>query len=350
MAKKLELEDCSLNCGSKSNIMNRVFLFLVFFIAACSSNQYVLQADQVGQWVEVKATDGSEPKQRHEAAFIAVGDKFYLLGGRGIKSTSIYDTKTQSWSEGATVPLEIHHFQPVVYQDKIYIMGALTGGYPGETPIPNIYIYDPASDSWEKGPAIPADRQRGGAGVSLYQGKIYLSCGIKDGHRGDHKKWLDLYDPQTESWTSLPDAPRPRDHFQSVVAEDKLYLLGGRTTIAADNPMKNTIAEIDVFDFKTQKWSTLPNGLPTLRAGNYATLYGKDILVMGGESFNQVPAHAEVEALNLKTKQWRQLRPMLQGRHGTGVILHQGQLFVASGSGNRGGGPELSTMECLSFD
>ncbi|MEO0339769.1 MAG: kelch repeat-containing protein [Bacteroidota bacterium] len=330
--------------------MYRIVLVLILFATACNSSQYILESNAVGKWAEIKAVDGSAPVQRHEAAFIAVGDQFYLLGGRGIKPTSIYNTKTQSWSEGAIVPIEMHHFQPVVYDDKIYIMGALTGGYPGETPIPNIYIYDPTVDTWQKGPTIPADRQRGGAGVSVYKGKIYLSCGIKDGHRGDHKKWLDVFDPITQQWSTLPDAPRARDHFQSVVADDKLYLLGGRTTISADNPMKHTIAQIDVFDFKTQTWSTLPNGLPTLRAGNYVTLYGQDILVMGGESFAQVPAHAEVEVLNIKSKEWRTLSPMLQGRHGTGVINYQGKLWVASGSGNRGGGPELTSMECLSFD
>ncbi|MEL6943869.1 MAG: kelch repeat-containing protein, partial [Bacteroidota bacterium] len=96
-------------------------------------------------------------------------------------------------------------------------------------------------------------------------------------------------------------------------------------------------------------WSTLENGLPTERAGNFTVLYGQEILVLGGESFNQTPAHSEVEALNVKTHTWRTLSPMKQGRHGTGAILHEGKVCVASGCGNRGGEPELKTMEYLSF-
>ncbi|MEL6925840.1 MAG: kelch repeat-containing protein, partial [Bacteroidota bacterium] len=242
-----------------------------------------------------------------------------------------------------------HHLQPIVYQEKIYVMGALTGKYPGETPIPNIYIYHPAEDRWEKSTAIPTDRQRGAAGVALYKGKMYMACGIRDGHRGDHKKWLDVFDPASAKWETLPDAPRARDHFQAIAAKDQLFLLGGRTTIAADNPFKNTITEVDVYNFKTGQWKTLEQGLPTQRAGNYASLVGNEILVMGGESFFQEASHAETEAINVSTLQWRSLAPMLQGRHGTGAVLHQGKIYVASGSGNRGGGPELITLEYFEF-
>ena len=302
-----------------------------------------------GTWEALAASDGSTPVARHEAAFVGVGDKFYLIGGRGDRPTSIFDTKTQTWTNTTPPPLEMHHTQPVVYQGKVYILGAMTGPFPGETPIPNIYIYDPSDDSWTKGPEIPEDRRRGGAGAVVYQDKFYLACGIKDGHRGDHKTWLDVFDPVTETWEMLPDAPRARDHFQAIAADGKLYMLGGRTTQSGDNSFKNTISEVDVYDIQTKTWSTLENGLPTERAGNYVVLVGEEILVLGGESFNQTPAHAEVEALNVKTHTWRTLAPMLQGRHGTGAVLFQDKVYVASGSGNRGGGPELTTMEVFSW-
>ncbi|MEM9849740.1 MAG: galactose oxidase [Bacteroidota bacterium] len=331
--------------------MNKLLLSIVaaLMLMACKSTKQTIAPDQTGTWKNITAVDSSEPVKRHEAAFVKVADKFYLLGGRRINPTSIYNTASQKWTLGAKPPMEMHHFQPVVYDDKIHVLGAMTGKYPGETPVPNIYTYDPAKDEWTKGAVIPAERRRGGAGAVVYEGKVYVACGIKDGHRGDHKKWLDVYDPKTNKWEQLPDAPRARDHFQAVVAKDKLYLLGGRTTVAADNPFKNTIAAVDVYDFKKQEWTTLAEGLPTPRAGNFAMRFGKEILVFGGESFAQVPAHSEVEALNIKNHTWRSLSPMLEGRHGTGVVLHENQLYVASGCGNRGGNPELKTMERLGF-
>lgn len=302
-----------------------------------------------GKWEQLKAIDGSEPVKRHEAAFVKVANNFYLIGGRRMNPVSIYHYDQKKWTQGAVPPIELHHFQPIVIGTDIYILGALTGGYPGETPVPDIYIYDTINDRWRKGPAIPEDRLRGGAGVALLNDRIYLSCGIKDGHRGDHKKWLDVFDIKTGKWEKLPDAPRPRDHFQSVIANNKLYNIGGRTTIAADNPFKNTIGEVDVFDLTTKKWSTIADPIPTKRAGNFTLLLGDEILVFGGESFTQQPAHSEVEALNVQSHQWKILPPLPQGRHGTGAVIMGDKIYTASGCGNRGGSPELADLWAFSF-
>jgi len=325
------------------------FLITVVLLFCWGCTTPKLNSLTKGKWMKLSTTDGTQPIPRHEAAFIKVDDQFFLLGGRRMNPVSIYDTKTQSWRNGAVPPIELHHFQPVLYQQEIYVLGAMTGPYPGETPVTNIYIYNPKKDTWRKGPAIPEHRLRGGAGATILEDKIYLVCGIKDGHRGDHKKWLDVYDLSSKTWAELPDAPRPRDHFQAVIADNKLYCLGGRTTIAADNPFKNTIGEVDVFDLQTQVWTTTASPLPTPRAGNFTLLLGKEILVLGGESFNQVPAHAEVEALHTRYETWRTLPPLPQGRHGTGAILMGQTIYTASGCGKRGGEPELADLWGFSF-
>lgn len=297
-------------------------------------------------WQAVTSKDGSVPVQRHEAAFVRIGSKFYLLGGRDIRAVSIFDTETEVWSTGPEPPLELHHFQPVVIGDKIYIIGAMTGGWPNETPVPHVYIYDTATDSWSQGDEIPEARRRGSTGNVLYNGKVFIACGIKNGHIGDHKNWLDLYDPATGDWEILADAPRARDHFQAVLADGKIVAPAGRNTgIIPDQAFGGTIAEVDVYDIASNTWETLPNNLPTLRAGNAAILFKEKVLVVGGESTAQEKAHNEVEALDLATNTWEDLSPLLEGRHGTGLIEYQGTLYIASGCGNRGGSPELVTME-----
>jgi N-acetylneuraminic acid mutarotase len=244
----------------------------------------------------------------------------------------------------------MHHFQPVIYNNEIYVAGAMTGKYPGETPLPHIYIYNAQKDEWRKGPPIPEDRNRGGAGAIIHNQFLYLVCGIKDGHRGDHKKWLDRYNFNTENWEILEDAPRPRDHFQASVVNDQIYAIAGRTTIAADSPFKNTIAQVDVYSIETDTWKTLNQTIPTQRAGNFNTVINNDILVLGGESYEQEKAHQEVEVLNVETNTWRSIAPIPVGRHGTGAVLTQyNMIYIASGSGNHGGGPELSDLWIYQF-
>ncbi len=325
--------------------MRHFFLLLCLVVlASCGTPETPDTAPSSAQleWSEESTTNS--PTARHEAAFVAVGDKAYLLGGRGIKPVDIYDPATKTWTAGDTSPVEIHHFQPVVYEDEIYLMGAMTGGYPGETPLPQIYIYSPKSGTWRTGATIPEDRRRGGAGVVLHNGLIYMVCGIQDGHRGGHVPWLDAYDPETDTWVQLPDAPRSRDHFQAVVHNNKIYAAAGRTTVAATNPFANTIGEVDVYDIPSRQWSTLPDNLPTHRAGNAALCLDDQLLIAGGESTAHEVAHNEVEALDFSSGTWSALPPLSRGRHGTGIVHLNGQLIMASGCGNRGGSPELADV------
>lgn len=300
-------------------------------------------------WQAVESSDDSMPIERHEAAFVRVNEKFYLLGGRGIKPVSIYDTTTKRWSKGAETPIEMHHFQPVVYQNKIYCIAAMTGEWPDETPTTHIYIYNPAKDEWKKGDEIPAARRRGSTGNVLYEGKIYLACGIKNGHIGDHKKWMDSYNPETGEWEVLADAPRARDHFQAVLIDGKIIAAAGRNTgIIPEEAFGGTITAVDAYDINSNTWQTLPHPIPTERAGNAAIVYNDEVLIVGGESMSQEKAHATVEALDMKTNNWRKLPDMTEGRHGSGLLYFEGGIYIASGCGNRGGNPELFTMEKLS--
>ena len=290
------------------------------------------------------------PDKRHENAMATANGKIYLLGGRGIKTVDEYDPKKDSWTSLSKSPLEMSHFQAVSYKDEIYVLGAFTGSYPHEIPIPNIYIFNPIKNEWRQGPEIPEDRRRGAAGTFVMNDKIYLVCGIQDGHWDGQVAWLDEYDPSTDKWTKLSDAPRPRDHIQVAVANNKLYVAGGRLSTAKINQVLNlTVKEVDVYDFKSGKWSTLEasNNLPTLRAGNMTVAYGDKILVMGGESDAHVAAHNEVEAFDTRSQKWEKFPSLFQGRHGTGAVVLNKKVYIAAGSANRGGGPELNDMEVL---
>ncbi len=300
------------------------------------------------EWTTIDADNG--PAARHENAFTEVDGKFYLVGGRGDRPVDIYDPQTESWSKGQAPPLEMNHFQAVSFDGKLYVIGALTGGFPDEKPIPNIYIYDPATDKWTKGPEIPEGRRRGAAGAFAYNDKLYLVNGIQNGHTDGYVSWLDEYDPATDTWTKLPDAPHQRDHVQAVVADNKIFVAGGRTTSnATGQTLELTVPEVDVYDFGSGEWSTWENDIPTMRAGTTSIHHGDQIIVIGGESGAMESAHPQAEALNINTGEWESLPELNQGRHGTQAIVFEDKIYIAAGSGNRGGGPELTSMEIYEF-
>ncbi len=303
------------------------------------------------QWAPV-AVKGN-PKARHECAFVESGGRFYLLGGRREQPVDIYDPATSQWTEGPAAPVELHHFQAVSPpgDHRVWVIGALTGDYPDEPPVPQIHVYDTRANTWSTVGDIPEARRRGAAGLAYHNGKFYLAGGLTEGHSGGFVRWLDSYDPVTQHWAVLPDAPRPRDHFQVGVVGDKLVLAGGRTSSAKTNEVLTlTMAEVDVYDIDAGTFTTLPSpagNLPTKRAGTSTVVLGNQLLVLGGESGEQKLAHNNVEALDLGTGTWKILSPLHEGRHGTGAIVWKDRIYTAAGSANRGGGPELQSLEAL---
>jgi hypothetical protein len=320
----------------------RYLLFTLAFLVAPA------QSAATGANWSSYAEDGAA-HVRHESAFVEVSGRYYLLGGRRVQPVDIYDPATGEWSRGAPPPIEIHHFQAVVHEGKILVMGALTGRYPGETPTTHILIYDPRQDAWREGAEIPPERRRGAAGVATHGGKFYLVAGIRDGHRSGWVPWLDEFDPRSNTWRVLPDAPRARDHFHAVAIDGSLYAVGGRRSGAEKPVFAATVSEVDVFDIATGAWRTLPpaSNLPTPRAGIMAVRVNGGLLVVGGESPGQEAAHAETEWLDPGSGNWLRLPDMLTPRHGAQAIMTAAGVLVAGGSGNRGGGPELVSLDLL---
>lgn len=322
------------------------FSTLIIYILALIFLNSPNAHSQNSEWLYEGSSDGTTPSARSECAFVKAGNKFYFIGSRGKKALDIYDPAAKIWTIGAVVPLEIHHFQAVEYNGLIYVVGGFTGGYPTETPLSTIYIYDPGSDSWNTGPEIPADRRRGSAGAIVYNQKIYIVAGAANGHTSGQVLWFDEYDPLTETWNALPDAPRLRDHFHAAVVGNKLVLAGGRVS-SYPNTFGITVPEVDIYDFSFGLWTTASDNIPTPRAGAAVAVLGDEVLVIGGESMSQMNAHNETEAFNVSTGKWRTLDTLNQGRHGSQALVYNNTIYIAGGSKSRGGSAstELNSME-----
>ena len=290
----------------------------------------------------------SEPQKREDCSFVEADGKFYLLGGRGKLFVEVFDPATNKWERRKQTPVELHHFQGITFNHEIYVVGGMSGRFPHEKPFDSIYIYNPSKDEWRRGAEIPQSRRRGSGGAVVYKKKIYFIAGIQDGHYEGTVNWLDVFDPSTGKWQTLADAPHGRDHFQSVVINDKIYVAGGRKTSSKTNQLASlTLPEVDVYDFKKQQWKTLPASanLPTQRAGATAIAYKNNLVVIGGESTKQQSSHNEAEVLDTKKSTWSHIAPLVTGRHDTQAIYYKNAIYIVAGSANSGGGPDQSSIE-----
>ena len=303
---------------------------------------------QSNQWQAIVSESPSTA--RHEAALTALDGKLYLLGGRGIKPVEVFDPATKAWKKLAPSPIELHHFQAIEVDGRIAVVGALTGKFPKELPVPELWWFDPAKNQWSKGASIPEARRRGSAGVVLTDEKVYLVCGITNGHWNGFVPWLDVLDMKTGKWTELPDAPHARDHFQAALVDGRIIAAGGRTSFGENKHVfELTVPEVDVYEIATAKWTTMPTPIPTPRAGCMAVSLERKVIILDGECGTQPDAHRAVEALSLATGNWQMLPPLCVGRHGTGAAVIGNTLYTVAGCSMRGGKPELDTMETLEW-
>ena len=325
-----------------------IAIFTIFGMALVAA-----QDPDPGEWQTIDTQFG---EVRHEGASAQAGEAFYVLGGRESDAVRIYDPfdgTDGSWSSGATSPMTLHHFQAVELDGLIYAVGAMTGFYPEEPPVEKVYIYDPLADRWITGPAMPSDRLRGSSGTVVHDGLIYWISGNTLGHVGPVTDMVDVYDPATGSFTPLAAIPNPRDHFFATLHQGSIYVIGGRRSGDSSNAFEPTIPEIDVYDIAADTWETLPpdTHLNPTRAAAATDRVGDEIVIAGGESGSQHQAHAETQAFNPATGQWRDLADMLTPRHAAQAIVSNGGFYVAAGSPYRGGpGGAVLDTEALFLD
>lgn len=124
-----------------------------------------------------------------------------------------------------------------------------------------------------------------------------------------------------------------RDHFHAAVLNDKLYVVGGRDSTAQDF-FTAYVPEVDVYDFSTGTWSTLPD-FTRPRGGTATTVFNGTVVVAAGEGDSR--AWAEVDALQ-QDGIFAPLPDMISPTHGTGLVGCESAMWIGSGSTTLGGG------------
>lgn len=322
----------------------------LLFLAAIYTNS-LAQSSTNGHWQVIKTKKKLDG--RSECSLVTAQNKLYLIGGDGpAQAVEVYDPKTNIWIKKAMAPTAMHHLQGVSLGDKIYVLDAFyNGSFPNQFPLPNSYSYDTKTDIWQKLVEIPEARRRAGAGEAVYQGKLYLVCGITHGHSSGTNAMFDQYDPATNTWKILPDAPHIRDHSMAVVIGDKLYAVGGRNTSYRDPNniipfFSQVMLDVDCYDFKTGKWTTLPYKLPKGTGGGTAVNLEGKLYYIGGERATDTEANSprkDVYVLDpSQSTGWVKAASLNLARNGVGGAVLNSKIYIAGGAGGPGGPPPPS--------
>jgi N-acetylneuraminic acid mutarotase len=284
-----------------------------------------------------------------------------MIGGKTsstnhINNMYIYDPGNPNiatddvWTTGLNLPgSAVENPAVVTYDDKLYVFGGSTAPFSGA--VTNAAVYDPDTDpsptittpEWDE--LAPMITARGGATAQVLNGDIYVIGGM-DGS-GASVNTVEIYDPETNTWSVGPSLQTRRDNPGSAVINNKLYVFGGRIRNADGSLTNGTLNTMEIFDPLTGQWTTGAS-MPTGRRTFAASTMNDRILVVGGETGPNNSTFTQLEEYNPSTNTWRSLPSAPIGKHGSafGVI---DEVFYVAGGGSSAGASFTDTIHAFTM-
>lgn len=295
-----------------------------------------------GAWI----TKAGLIHSRSEVAVAEVNGKMYVLGGYADGNVAQplneeYDPATDLWFERAPLTKGGNHIATVGLEGKLYAIGGFSEQ--NADAFADVSVYDPATDKWTS--AAPLPQPLGSMAVVAVGGVIHALGGATGATAQDRRTVAVhyIYDPKTNKWIDSTPLPFPREHFNVLLLDGKLYAIGGRIGNFSQN--LQTILELDL-NRKDATWQDLPL-MPVARSGTQAAILDGKIFVFGGERFGGVFNNTEM--FDPVTKRWSELTPMPVGRHGTGAVTLGNMIFIPAGGPLNGGAAQTNANQAFVY-
>jgi len=187
------------------------------------------------------------------------------------------------WSELQHMEIARSHAPVVTYKNKLYVFG---GGGPDFKSLSSCVCFDPSSNQWNDLADMPTNRS--GTAAFLIDDKIYIIGGGYKKPDGNFQflKTVEVYDPETNTWSTAPDMLQPHDYPAATIIDKTIYIIGGHHPEACLGGPKTDPG----FDFCERwspgedKWEQVAN-LPTPRFAASALTRDNKIYTSGGVAF-----------------------------------------------------------------
>lgn len=255
-------------------------------------------------WTEV----ASCPVERVEGASVLVNGKIYVFSGffnSNLNSTTrvdVYDPKSNTWAQATDIPLAVTHLNPVFDGKYVWLAGGFLGNHPGPATA-NVYKFDVAANTWSQGPSLP--KARAGGALVLHGRNAHYFGGFSDRYTNSSAHWVLNVDTGV-TWTSATPLPDARGHLSGAVVNDKIYAIGGQH---GHDRKPVDLKRVDVYDPQTSTWSQVAN-LPFERSHFEPGTFVRDgeIFIVGGRSnVNKRRALKQITKYNPVKNVWQEL-------------------------------------------
>ncbi|MDR0569848.1 MAG: S8 family serine peptidase, partial [Clostridiales Family XIII bacterium] len=244
---------------------------------------------------------------RGNLSLVAVGGKFYAIGGKTSKrahtyTVEEYDPATGAWVRKASAGEVASNLATVVWKGKIYTFGGNTGAA-GQAKT-TVLCYDPAQNKWEKLDPMPG--KKSGASAALFGDKVYVAGGYT---LADYEMMraptnsLYVYDLETRQW-DLTKSPMPNAFgLAATAARENMYMVGGGSVNMEFLP---DVPYVHEYSPALDKWFVW-DGPNAYRYMAGAAIIGDRLYVLGGMDNSAVIGTVEYADLRESSTDYRHL-------------------------------------------
>nr|XP_056717477.1 kelch-like protein 23 [Euleptes europaea] len=206
---------------------------------------------------------------RESYAVASLGPNIYVTGGyrtdniEAIDKVWIYNCEADEWSEGCPMLNARYYHCAVTLNGCIYALGGYRKGAPTE----EAEFYDPLKKKW----VSIADMIKGvGNATACVLNEVIYVIGGHYGYRGSctYDK-VQSYHSDINEWSTVTTSPQPEYGLCSIALENKLYLVGGQTTITYcyDPEQKEWKQKADMMERRMECGSVVINGFIYITGG-----------------------------------------------------------------------------------
>jgi len=307
-------------------------LVLAFVAAVMVGAPCVAQDEPRGLWTRLP--DMAVP--RWEAGSVVFGNKLYVFGGyrmptKACKRVDVFDPKDNSWTKLADLPSAITHMNVVLHGRSVWFAGGSKDGYKGHA-ISEVWRYDIDKNTYTAAPSLP--EPRGSGGLAIVARKLHFIGGLtSDRDTCSPKHWVLDLEKTDAQWEDARPMSKGRCHFGTATLGGKIYLIGGmyhHDSRQIDRPL------VDVYDPQTDSWSRgvdLPFGHTHAEASTF--VYDKRIVFLGGMAQLGEKRWIDNRITVLTPEgQWRHAGELPRPLSAATAGVIDGKLYLAGGSPN----------------
>ncbi|WJX48699.1 hypothetical protein P8452_35227 [Trifolium repens] len=300
----------------------------------------------------------TSPVPRLDGAAIQIRNRLFVFAGYGTidivhSHVDIYNFDDGTWGGRFDMPKEMAHSHLGMVTDGRYIY-IVTGQYGPQCrgPTARTFVLDSETKQWSDLPPLPVPRYA--PATQLWRGRLHVMGGSKENrHTPGLEHWsLAVKGKALEKeWRSEIPIPRGGPHRACVVANDRLYVLGGQEGDFMAKPgspifkcsRRMEVVYTDVYMLDDEmKWKVLP---PMPKPNSHIefawVLVNNSIVIVGGTTekhpeTKKMVLNGEVVQFNLNTLKWSVVGKLPYRVKTTLVGFWNGWLYFTSGQRDKG--------------